>query len=245
MEVILNVPPLELIIQHLAINSYDRLNLKPRYWSGKRGKTLGHIIWLRNMSKPLPPRHFQDRCAHNRWYQTYTTHIGDGEDITQENGILCYTDGSGHLTGSGSGQAVYQGNYPDPIYEASEYTGQATVFQAKVHAIKMACDYAMQMVPAQVIILSDSQAAILALTKSNFTSRTVLTTADALQTLARQGVDVRVQWIRGHNGTPGNELADYMPIKVPLRYFTDQSLSSPYQRQWLKPLSNRNFKYYG
>jgi hypothetical protein len=31
----------------------------------------------------------------NRWYQTYTTYVGDREDITQENGILCYTDGSG------------------------------------------------------------------------------------------------------------------------------------------------------
>jgi hypothetical protein len=36
LEVILNVPPLELIIQHLAINSYNHLNLKPRYWSGKK-----------------------------------------------------------------------------------------------------------------------------------------------------------------------------------------------------------------
>jgi hypothetical protein len=176
LEVILNVPPLELIIQHLAINSYNYLNLKPRYWSGRRGKTLGNILWLCSMSKPLPPQHFQDRCADNRWYQTYTTYIGDGEDITQENGILCYTDGLSRLTGSVSGLAVYEGNYPDSIYEASENTGQATVFQAKIHAIKMACDYAMQMVPAQVIILSDSQAAILALTKSNFTSCTVLTT---------------------------------------------------------------------
>jgi hypothetical protein len=53
-------------------------------------------------------------------------------------------------------------------------------FQTGVHAIEMACEYATQQACPLVTILSDSQAAILALTSPYITSRTVLRTLHAL-----------------------------------------------------------------
>jgi ribonuclease HI len=78
------------------------------------------------------------------------------------------------------------------------------------YAIQMACDYVTPMAPPQVIFLSDSQSSIEALTNPFITSRTVLRTATALNTLAKQVTEVWIQWVRGHNGSDGNELADHM-----------------------------------
>jgi hypothetical protein len=60
------------------------------------------------------------------------------------------------------------------------------------------------------IILSDNQSAIQALANPFITSRTVLQTVEALDCLGNQGKEVCVQWVRGHNDTDGNDLADYM-----------------------------------
>jgi ribonuclease HI len=74
----------------------------------------------------------------------------------------------------------------------------------------MACDYVTPMAPPQVIFLSDSKSLIEALTNPLITSRTVLRTATALNTLAKQGTQVWIQWVCGHNGSDRNELADHM-----------------------------------
>jgi hypothetical protein len=74
----------------------------------------------------------------------------------------------------------------------------------------MACAYAAQLAEPLVIILSDKQAAIQATVNPLITSRTVSNTIWALNNLANQGIEVCLQWIRGHNGTDGNELADHM-----------------------------------
>jgi ribonuclease HI len=66
------------------------------------------------------------------------------------------------------------------------------------------------MADTQVLILSDSQAAILATQNPLIFSHTVLKTVNSLNTLANAGKQVTLQWVRGHNNTAGNELADQM-----------------------------------
>jgi hypothetical protein len=165
LKVILGVPPLSLYIQSLASATYNRLHLKPNVrLTGQRGNTLGHINWLKSISITLPHKDFQGRCMTNRWTRLYDTYIGDGEDVPPDTpGILCYTDGSGRCEGSGSGLAVYENGNPDQTFCTAEYTGAATVFQSEVHAISMACEYVTSRQPTQVMILSDSQAAIMAI----------------------------------------------------------------------------------
>jgi ribonuclease HI len=106
--------------------------------------------------------------------------------------------------------AIYKDGTTDPIHEEYDYTGSATVFQAEVYAIEMACEYATQQACPLVTILSDSLAAILALTSPYITSRTVLRTLHALTKLTQTGATVQIRWIRGHNGSQGNETADLL-----------------------------------
>jgi ribonuclease HI len=210
LEVILGVPPLSLYIQSLASATYNRLHLKPNvHWTGQRGNTLGHINWLQSISITLPHKDLQDRCVTNRWTRLYHTYIGDGEDVPPDTpGILCYTDGSGRYEGSGSGLAVYENSNSDPTFCTAEYTGAATVFQSEVRAISMACEYVTSRQPTQVTILSDSQAALMAITNPLQTSQTVTQTVDTMNLISQKGHNVLLSWVRGHNGAQGNEMAD-------------------------------------
>jgi ribonuclease HI len=68
----------------------------------------------------------------------------------------------------------------------------------------------MQQACPPVTILSDSQAAILALTSPYITSCTVLRTLHALTKLTQTGATVQIRWIQGHNGSQGNETANLL-----------------------------------
>jgi hypothetical protein len=89
------------------------------------------------------------------------------------------------------------------------YVGESTVFQAEVNAITMACQVAQDLPDIRITILSNSQAAILAINKSTVLSRTVYAAIEALTNLAETRF-VRLQWVKGHNNSEGNDLADYM-----------------------------------
>jgi hypothetical protein len=111
--------------------------------------------------------------AHD-WQPLFYTFIGDGEDTCHDVGIRCYTDGSWRERGSSSGVAAYRTTDPETIFTSSKFTGIATVFQAELYAIQMACAFAMAQQDHLVIILSDSQSAIQALDTPLITSRAVL-----------------------------------------------------------------------
>jgi ribonuclease HI len=151
-----------------------------------------------------------DRVVEHRWHQNFSSLIGDGKDIPEKEGLLCYTDGSGLGYASGAGLAVYLDGDPNSIQTEAEYTGMATVFQAELYAMQMACDYAKLRADHKVIILSNSQAAIQAFMHPLILSQTVLFTVDSLNSLAALGKEVQIRWVRGHTNTDGNELADFM-----------------------------------
>jgi hypothetical protein len=90
------------------------------------------------------------------------------------------------------------------------FTQEHPVFQAKLYAIQMACDYAIHENALQVMMLSNCQAAIKAVYNPQIKSITVLKTVDSLNTLAASGKEVLLYWVRGHNNTYGNDLADHL-----------------------------------
>jgi ribonuclease HI len=151
-----------------------------------------------------------DRCFCRNWLNSFYTFIGKGEDTEIADSMRCYRDGSFRERASGSSLAAYRGNQPEPTFTACAYTGIATVFQSELHAIQIACTYASMHADRLIVILSDSQSAIQAVSNPLITSRTVLQTTEALNDLVGQGKEVCLQWVRRHNGTKGNVLADIM-----------------------------------
>jgi ribonuclease HI len=61
-----------------------------------------------------------------------------------------------------------------------------------------------------VKILSDSQAALLALNQNSFKSQAVYNTALKLNELASKSKKVTLVWIKAHVGHEGNEKADQL-----------------------------------
>jgi ribonuclease HI/retron-type reverse transcriptase len=211
LEIITNVIPLHICIVELAVSTYNRIGRPPDGWTGKTRQRLGHLRWLEIESRPIPTRIIQDRCVEHVWDRDFSVAIGDGDDDTSVSGLRCYTDGS-LMTNSGSGVAIFRHGVPAPIYTDCKYVGTATVFQAEVHAIQMACEQALTYPDVRVTIFSDSQAAILAIDNSCLRSRTVHEAVKALHVLGHQKL-VHLQWIKAHNNSVGNDLADTMAKK--------------------------------
>ena len=92
----------------------------------------------------------------------------------------------------------------------SEFTGRlTTVFQAELRAVETAAIEIIHTNPSDgdVFILVDSQAALKALASNPHVSKTVIATHTALNRLAERR-QVFLNWIPGHAGVEGNEIAD-------------------------------------
>ena len=88
----------------------------------------------------------------------------------------------------------------------------STVFQAEIAAINHACQYIIanytELGTKYIKILSDSQAAILALNNPRITSKSVLEALENMETLALKCTTLTLAWIKAHVGLEGNEQAD-------------------------------------
>ena len=121
--------------------------------------------------------------------------------------VTLFTDGS-KIDATGAGWAVTHKD--DVIAEESVYLGKiATVFQAEVIAITRGLQWVHDsMDPGlNIIVKSDSQAAIGAIFQRQVVSKTV---AECRSTLleTRKNHKVSIEWVKGHADVTGNELAD-------------------------------------
>jgi hypothetical protein len=199
LEILLGVPPLVMHIQQLAVATANRLSRSPKEWSGSYGRKLGHIAWLASIALILPERERQDKCLVCCDTQKFTTCIdNEGKDLPYEAGLHYYTDGSGRHKTNGSSLAVFNGSH-DPLHTDAVHVGKATVFQAEIHAITMECTFTGTQPDQQIVILSNCQSAIKAVSKPTISSLTVLQAVTALNTLAGLGKNVQLRWVQGHS----------------------------------------------
>lgn len=128
-----------------------------------------------------------------------------------EQRLVAYTDGSGTTADrpSGAGVVVYQG--AEVILEASRHLGLGTNNHAELSAIRVAL--AITDTPdlrgLELVIRSDSEYAIGCVTRAAEPPPTAKNAKlIGLVRAAMRGRRVRVEWVRGHAGDPGNERAD-------------------------------------
>ena len=135
------------------------------------------------------------------------------EPITQD--IVCYTDGSKDSNdNTGYGYVIMENstNQSHPmilIQQSRKLDNTCTVFQAEVEAInETAVILTINKIKNKKIdIHSDSQAAIKSLTRRKIINSTVLDCIRSLNILSETNT-VTVNWIPGHRGYEGNEIAD-------------------------------------
>lgn len=137
--------------------------------------------------------------------------IDNGEDISTHQRLdpmltVCYTDGSS-IPEVRSGAGIY--------YASTQERGwyslgrHCTAFQAETFAItSCACTLLhSHIADREIIICTDSQAVLKALCAPSTRYRSVVDAVAALNDLARNNL-VFLQWVRGHSGILGNEIAD-------------------------------------
>ena len=206
LEALLDLPPLDLQIRRLAENTFMRCKLQPTWNIPKAKCREGHRHHLAS-EQPKDARHNRSLM---RVLDTLPITVGKGTDITDKGCIRVYTDGSKLKKKVGAGISIMHDS--KILWEKSiRLPDHATVFQAELLAIKEAARWLNQKEKwnCPVIILSDSQSSLLALSASKTKTTLIKETHNELLRLKKTAM-LSISWIKAHVGFPGNERADQL-----------------------------------
>ena len=220
MEAILGLPPVHLWVQGIAIKSYSRLETAGQ-WGPKTGEKLwkhshtkimeGLLKELKDINQPSGRLTCKERVQ-----TTFQINILKRTEVekfrpkpTTEDKINCFTDGSKMPEGCGAGYMLMGENIK--IYNTIPLGKNSTVFQAEVIAIAESCkDLArMNLKNKHIDFYIDNQSAIKAIDNYIIKDKVVLEAKLAIKTLTVYNT-VTLNWIPGHEGHLGNEIADQL-----------------------------------
>ena len=166
----IDLMPIELMIQKTGISAYIRLKTQLATPFETRTKTQPHLQYWDNLITELGiETPTTDACNARVWEKTYNVNLESlkgGKKHLRHSEYTIYTDGSKKQEGTGGGFVVY--NYNKQIHTQSfKMQDHATVYQAELEAIYQACKYMDDnfdtIKPRYVKILTDSQSALKAL----------------------------------------------------------------------------------
>ena len=211
LEVIFDLPPIDLVLRETALKSYLRVQTHHRTkWDGLgRNNAYGHLRWCKGILDSLGviPDGL-DKTLYlnlNRRYKVDLESKNSGQPISVCS-TQCYTDGSRLASRSGYGLYIIQGE--SELAKSNGYLGQnATVFQSEVYAIQKASEILREVDTDSVTIFTDSQSALNALAKMQVDSKLVQNCVLELNILGKTK-DVEIKWVKSHCNIKGNEIAD-------------------------------------
>ena len=202
LELIYNVPPLDIHIQELALKTAVRINIKPN-WFPNNNKGHQHLLFESLSSIAC----LDDNNKTREWEMNYSVVIEDGKDITDRTGLSCYTDGSKINDRAGVGGIILK----DDLEFCHFYyrLGDRSVYQAEICAIISATKILLSnRFESQVInIMVDNQASLKALLNPESASDLIRSAKSNLNLLGNNNV-ITLRWIEGHKGWKYNEIAD-------------------------------------
>jgi ribonuclease HI len=203
-------------MEEIALNTHSRITKDPnrvKLWDGKGANSRdGHLRYWQSkleqykIATPVDRDKITNNKVWNNNFQvpSFETTRNDAHDIYNQ--FVCYTDGSKITNQTGYGYTIRK--YNRTIYDGHGNMGPvSTVFQAEIKAITMVCKTLHQRRNMDIIIRTDSQAAIAAIKAINITSFTVLECKTWLNKLGDKN-RVTLAWIQANVGHPGNDQAD-------------------------------------
>ncbi|KAL7726428.1 hypothetical protein ACLKA6_004568 [Drosophila palustris] len=205
LDVILNLDPIGVFLQHSAARSAVRLMALSLLKSGAKG----HNTILLSVGHTAVAEEYDYFVQEHKWSDSFTAVIPDRAEWQQEtplrrNELSFYTDGS--KTEEGTAAGVYAS---DPAVHLSvRLPDLCSVFQAEIYAVWQAIKliYTLEGPARNISIYIDSQAAIKALSTNTVKSKLTRNTAAALNQC--QHHSIRLVWVPGHLEVSGNEMAD-------------------------------------
>ena len=218
LNIMFDIVPLKLHIHSLALGSFARLSqVIKNPWEPLTRKARLNVPHLWHMEELMEEYEINlpitDLCNNTNYNKSYRVNL-DSFDGKRKHRVhaecTMYTDGSKTKSGVGSGLVAYKGK-TEIIRQRYKLPDYATVYQAEMYAIFRACKNLNTLdreMPQYIKILSDSQAAILALDNKKITSQLVSDTVYELELLATKTKRITLAWVKAHVGTAGNEAAD-------------------------------------
>ena len=194
LEIIYNVPPLDLLIWEIAQKTAVRIGVDPK-WVPQNTRGHQHLILE---SLPLLSRQCLDDVKKTLvWEMNYYVEIGDGKDIICRPDWSCYTDGSLIDGLAGAGSVILKGEREFCMH--SYALGRRQVFQAEISAIINTVNnlLSQKVESERIYFMVDSQAALKSLQNPESKSKCVQETKEVLNRLGRKNYVV-LRWIRGH-----------------------------------------------
>ena len=263
LELIYNIPPLDLHILEVARKAYLRIGLEPDWvpnkYSGHR-----HQIY-KSLPADIRGIKMDDSRSSIIRETNFEVIIGNGSDIDQRD-WACYTDGSkiGKEGRTGSGGIILHRN--KEILKISFYLGSRSVFQAEMYAILASAKFLLsyELYSQQIDILSDSQASLKALKNPRIKSDLVRDTKEALNKIGSTN-DLKLHYIKAHVpeegvlGSKYNELADALakkgaksnrrvelpkPSKRSVHSVIDELTFTEWSKRWENQPGHRQSKYF-
>ena len=219
LEVITHTMPLWLHVRQEAIMSFIRTRDSSKYEDGyltteNQLTKVGHRQYieeyLNKIGYVLP--NSDDIIPIFNWDQKYHLDINSFKEgiPSWEGDIICFTDGSKDAAQrTGSGVAIYKAN-KEILHESSWHLGKyLTVFQSEIHAIKKCVDFLLceGHTNRKIIIHSDSQASLKAITSNQIKATSVNNVVILLNELAGNN-EIWLRWVKAHVNHDGNENAD-------------------------------------
>ena len=215
LEVILDLPPLDLKVEERALKTMLRvLPVIPSKWDGLgRNKEIGHLKWGANELKKMgidPLKN--DTCPTtlniSRKFQvdldSFKSGLPDSETL-----INCYSDGSKQKNGkTGFGLAITKGDTMIGS-ENAQLNTMNSVFQAEIYAIDRSSQLLREMGTENVTIFSDSMSGLHALAGIQTKSKVVKNCIENLNKLG-ETCHIELKWVKGHASHTGNEIADFL-----------------------------------
>ena len=209
MEVIAGLEPLDMFIERQAASARIRTRWMPDTWDGvghaaKKSSIRGHrAFWDKRLEKSCPRGTLVDKTAEVLcWTEN---------DSIEKPFLKIFTDGSVNGNNGGFGWAACEEDYV--VMEGKGKLHKSTVFQAEVAAIRGALLWLVsnphRLKGEDYQLLSDSQAAVGAVTSRRIQSQMVKETVQLLREVRRE-TRVQVSWIKGHAECTGNEYADLL-----------------------------------
>ncbi|XP_067132768.1 uncharacterized protein [Centruroides vittatus] len=188
LQVITMKPPIDLVIEE-----------KQKLYKLKGGKniiienrviTQQDIEWPSPISQTLPP---EKVIFHN-------------EGAAVEDTLAIYTDGSYHDNSVGCSYVIYKDNR-EIDYCKFRLHSDCTIFQAEMHAIKMAIeDINHNFNNHRIKIYTDSSSSV-----QTIKNRNLNPTAERIREIILASTNkFEIEWVRAHKGETGNERADFL-----------------------------------
>ena len=262
MEIIYNIPPLDLEVEKRAKNNYIRIiSSIPTIWDRKgTGKQVGHLLYWERLCSITLHKQPDQIPLHRSWDKKFSTSTipsknGDHEPCCYD--IVCYTDGSKMDKNAGLGYIITFKRKKRKIERYNQLREENTVFQAEVAAIMECAKRLLLVKNKHILIRSDSKSAIQAIAGQVTKSKLVLECKNALNSLTNNKNRIDLRWIKAHVGFVGNERADELAklgttadgrkinIPIPPSWYkqqTDAELISRWTSRWKTEMPCRQTK---